>query len=328
MLIEAAILSGPGRGPLPRQIELAPPGPGEVLVEIEAAGLCPADWPALSGETATPLPHVPGHEGAGTVIDVGPGVEEPPVGAAVALASRAHGGEGESRSLATWATHTVVPAARCVPLPADLPPSMAALLGCGLTTGVDTALNQARVRPGSTVVIVGGGLVGLALVATARSAGAARIVVVDAGDHETARALGADDVVRAEDLVHDVMTLTGGTGADYAFDAAGRIGIETQLMGCVGRMGTAVVVGLPSADLQLRVDPRDLIWNDKTLTGSVFGRAHTPAGIAGAAALVEAGDLPIDRLDVGRYRLDQVAEAGNALIAGHHHAVVVTPRPA
>jgi Zn-dependent alcohol dehydrogenase len=216
------------------QVELAPPGPGEVLVRLHASGVCHSDLNAIDGTAETRCPAVLGHEGAGVVESAGPGVALP-VGTHVALSwmpscgaceeclrdlphlcrtawgAMGHGGllDGTSRLsrggepvyhyslLSTFAERAVVPERCCVPIPDDVPFEIAGLVGCAIATGVGAVWNTAGVRPGDRVAVIGCGGVGLSAVMGAAAAGAEPIVAVDVQDEKLAAAvgLGATDAV-------------------------------------------------------------------------------------------------------------------------------------
>lgn len=218
-------------------LDLEDPRPGEVLVQMKAAGVCHSDWHLVTGATEHPLPVVPGHEGAGIVIGAGAGVARVKPGEHVALnwapncgtcfyclrdrpsLCEAYAGpiwagtmmDGTTRlakagqpvyhfsTLACFADYIVVPQECCVPLDKAVPLEIAALIGCAVTTGVGAVLNTAKVRPGSSVVVYGAGGVGLSIIMGAKLAGAGRIIAVDTNEAkgEIARSFGATDILMA-----------------------------------------------------------------------------------------------------------------------------------
>jgi S-(hydroxymethyl)glutathione dehydrogenase/alcohol dehydrogenase len=233
--IRGVVLEQTG-GPLtPSDLELAPPGPEEVLVRLAASGVCHSDWNAVDGTAETPCPAVLGHEGAGIVEAVGPGVTRVAVGDHVALSWAPWCGECEecrrdlpqlcstvwpamgtgglmdgtprlSRDgepvfhyslLSTFAEACVVPERSCIPIPDDVPFDVAALVGCAVTTGVGAVWRTAGVRPGDRVAVVGCGGVGLSALLAAAAVGAEPVIAVDAapGKLEVARELGATEGV-------------------------------------------------------------------------------------------------------------------------------------
>ncbi|MEM7285656.1 MAG: Zn-dependent alcohol dehydrogenase [Actinomycetota bacterium] len=359
MRIEGAVLREL-RTPLRIEtLDLAAPREGEVLVEMRASGVCHSDWHVVTGDSVVELPVVLGHEGSGVIAELGPAVTGLEVGDHVALswipccracrpcrAGRPHlcqvhlpalwSGrmlDGTRRlsdtsgaevfhlsALSTWATHTVVPAISCVPMP-DVPFEISAVIGCGVTTGVGAALNRAQIEEGSSVAIFGAGGVGLSILMGAVLAGASQIIVVDrnADKEVLARGLGATDFVAVEprtDPVAALRHLTDGVGVEYAFDAVGDTEIETQLIAALAQYGTAVLVGFPRAGDTFSLDPADVIRDEKTVTGSIFGSADTHRDFVAYAELYQQGLLPLDRLITERYGLAEINQACDALLTG------------
>ena len=232
MKIRAVVLEATG-GPLtPTELDLAPPGAGEVLVRLRASGVCHSDWNAVDGTAENPCPCVLGHEGAGTVEGVGAGVTRVAVGDHVALSwapscgqcdecrrdlpqlcatawpAMAAGGlmDGTCRLsrggepifhysfLSTFAEACVVPERSCIRIEHDIPFDIAALVGCAVTTGVGAVWRTAGVRPGDRVAVIGCGGVGLSALMAAVAAGAEPVVAVDAaaGKLDVASSFGAD----------------------------------------------------------------------------------------------------------------------------------------
>src|SRR5438093_2194073 len=262
-------------------VRIDDPGPGEVLVRVLASGVCHTDLHFQQGHIGT-LPVLMGHEGAGIVEAVGPGVTRPNVGEYVVLAWRAPCGEcrfclnGRPHlcaaslnavprqynqaggvvptimGLGTFADYTVVAARQAVPVPREVPPEQACLIGCGVMSGVGAALYTAGVRPGSSVAVFGSGAVGTSVIQGARLARAGRIIAVDIAENklEWARTFGATDTVNARegDSVQQIKELTGGLGVDYAFEAVGNPEVMLQVLGCRDLAGVATLIGVASAD--------------------------------------------------------------------------------
>jgi Zn-dependent alcohol dehydrogenase len=236
--IRAAVLSAPGEPLRIEELELAPPGSGQVQVRMDASGVCRSDLHQADGDWDDPGPMVLGHEGAGRVEAVGPGVSAPRVGDLVALnwfypcgacagclagrpwtcsgntafqdrlpdgttPLRRAGGDEVLHMLAlgTFAERAVVPARAAVPVPEDVPVEVAALIGCAVTTGVMAVLRAAAIPAGASVVVIGLGGVGLSAVLGSVLAGAAPIVVVDRVEEKLFRAggFGATAAVMATD---------------------------------------------------------------------------------------------------------------------------------
>jgi S-(hydroxymethyl)glutathione dehydrogenase/alcohol dehydrogenase len=226
LTMRAAVMTGPGTLAV-REVELADPGASEVLVRIEATAVCHSDLNTLMDETS-PVPQVLGHEGAGTVVAVGPEVVTCRVGDKVALswvpfcgicaycsAGKVHLCEAafgpmfagtlmdgttrlsldgrtcyHSSLLSTFAEYAVVPQMSCVPLPAEMPMVPASMIGCGVATGYGAAVRAARVEPGSSVAVFGVGGVGINAIQGARVAGARTIIACDVKDDNLQQALG------------------------------------------------------------------------------------------------------------------------------------------
>ncbi len=284
------------------QIEVDPPGPGEVRVRLVASGVCHSDhWAMANGNWGAPFPMLLGHEGAGIVHDAGEGVAELAPGDPVLLAwavpcgtcrpcrrGRPRGcshaweqpprvrrtGTGETLagtlSLGTLATHTVVNAAQAIRVPTEADLSRMCLLGCGASTGVGAAVNTAGVQPGATIAVIGLGGIGLAALQGARIAGAERLIAVDRVPSKLAlaRGFGATDVVDAlaADPVEAVRDLTGGEGVDVAFEATGVPDVVAQAVAMCARSGTTVAIGVPplTSDLTLRYStPEGAVYQNK-----------------------------------------------------------------
>lgn len=263
-------------------LDLEPPRAGEVLVKIAAVGVCHSDWHLMTGATKHPVPVVPGHEGAGVVEAVGPGVTRVKVGDHVALNWAPNCGEcfyclndrpslcsayvgpvwagtmmdGTTRlskngqpvyhfsALAAFAEYTVVPQECCVPLSREVPFPVAALIGCAVTTGVGAVLNTAQVRPGSSVAVFGAGGVGLSIIMGAQLAGAGRIVAVDRAEAklDMARSFGATDALIAGPDTNDAIRAL--TGGRGADYVFEAIGIPTVQEQCLdaARPGGVIVL--------------------------------------------------------------------------------------
>ena len=240
-----------------QSVELPEPGPGEVMVKIMASGVCHSDWHVVKGDwDIVPLPSILGHEGAGIVEAVGPNVQGVNQGDHVVLSWKTNCGRCEScesgypnlcerspsarsyptagdvtlypmAGVGTMAEYAVVPDVAAVPIDKDIPFPQAALVGCGVTTGVGAAINTARVAVGSTVAVFGCGGVGLNVIQGARIAGATTIIAVDVLDNKLDMGVefGATHTVNSakEDPVRRIKDLTGRKGVHYAFEAIGLV---------------------------------------------------------------------------------------------------------
>jgi S-(hydroxymethyl)glutathione dehydrogenase/alcohol dehydrogenase len=334
--MQAAVLEEFGAPLVVQEVDLADPGPGEVLVRLEACGVCHTDLYTASGaDPSGYAPTVLGHEGAGIVERVGDGVTlvskgdhvvtlfSPQCGTCVhcqsprtnlCLAIRDMQGKGYlpdgtarlSRNgepirhfmgTSTFAEYTVMPEIALAKINPEAPLDRACLFACGLSTGLGAAMNTAKVEPGTTCVVFGAGMVGLGAVAGCRLQGAERIVCVDmsADRLELARGQGATDLlIGGDDVVAQIIEMTGGFGADYTFEATGNVRVMRQAVEAA-RMGwgLATVAGVAGKGETLDVIPRFLITG-RRIAGSSFGGVK---GRDGVPALIErwlAGDIDVD----------------------------------
>jgi S-(hydroxymethyl)glutathione dehydrogenase/alcohol dehydrogenase len=327
-------------------LEVREPGPGEVRVAIAAAGLCHSDLSVVDGTIPFPVPVVLGHEGAGVVESVGAGVTHVCPGDRVALSTLANcgtcadcdrgrptmcrraigrpgrpfsrGGRPVHQFAATsvFAERTVVRAAQAVRVPDDVPPASAAVIGCGVLTGVGAVLNRARVEAGDSVLVIGAGGVGLNVLQGARLAGAAPIVAVDAdaGKEVVARRFGATHFLTSADGVRDVLP----TGADHAFECVGRVELIRRAVDLLDRHGQAVLLGVPPATAEASFLVSSM-YLDKAILGCRYGSSRPQRDIARYAGLYREGRLLLDELVTRTYAVEDfdraVADAGAGRVA-------------
>lgn len=357
MKVRAAVLYAPGEHFSVEELDLQPPQPGEVLVRMRAAGVCHSDWHLVTGATRHPLPVVPGHEGAGVIAAVGAGVSRIRVGDQVALNWAPSCGscfyclnsrpslcqtyvepiwagtmlDGTTRftkngapvyhfsALGCFAEQIVVPEVCCVPVPATVPPAVAALIGCAVTTGVGAVLNTAQVRPGSRVAVIGAGGVGLSVILGAQLAGAAQIIAVDAHEAkgDLALAFGATDfILNGPETAAAVRGLTEGRGADYVFEAVGLPALQEQALDLARPGGTVVLVGISPMGSGTNLPGAVLVRQEKTVMGSYYGTANTARDFPLYAELYLKGKLGLDRLVSRRYSLEQINAAYAEMLQG------------
>lgn len=352
----AAVLRGYESPLTVETITLDDPQPGEVIVRLAACGVCHSDLHMVSPIFKNPLPVVLGHEGAGVVAQVGPQVTSVKPGDHVvlswipscgkcrycaagrpALCSNRQGverrdgattlrlhdaaGDGVHQLLdsGAFAEQVLVREESVIPIDADIPLEVAALVGCGVLTGVGAVTRTARVEPGSVVAVFGVGGVGLNVIQGAVLAGAARILAVDRRPEalELARQFGATDTLDASDPdlgdpARAIRKLTG--GVDYSFEVVGRPETIAQAWESLVPGGTAVVVGLTpqNSKVELRAD----FLSEKALLGCIFGSSIPRVDVPRVLRLYRAGRLKLDELVARRYPLDNVNEALDALRAG------------
>jgi S-(hydroxymethyl)glutathione dehydrogenase / alcohol dehydrogenase len=339
------------------EVDVDKPGPNEVLVRTAAAGLCHSDLHFMEGKFHTATPLVMGHESAGVVEAVGPGVTYVTPGDHVitclsvfcgrcefclagrpALCNRvgterppgepsriSYNGSpcGQFAALGSFAEQMLVHEHAVAKIRDDMPLDRAALIGCGVTTGVGAVFRTARVEAGSTVAIVGCGGVGLNCVQGAVLAGASRVIAVDANalKLKLAEQFGATDLVDASiaDPVKVVRELLPGpghaAGVDYSFEAIGlKLSVE-QAFAMLKKGGTATVIGMIPAETKVEVDGAGLL-DEKCLQGCSMGSNRFRQDMPRYIDLYLSGRLKLDELVSARIRLDEVNEGFGAMTRG------------
>ncbi|MDX3118835.1 MULTISPECIES: Zn-dependent alcohol dehydrogenase [Streptomyces] len=351
MAVRAAVLPAVGAPLEITEIDLPEPGPGRVRVRLAAAGVCHSDLSLSDGTMRVPVPAVLGHEGAGTVVSVGEGVERlapgdqvvlnwaPSCGACHAcslgevwLCANALAGAAEvyartthgtdlhpGLNVAAFAEETVVPASCALPLPDGIPLTDAALLGCAVLTGYGAVHHSARVRSGETVAVFGVGGVGLATLQAARIAGASTIVAVDVSPEKEAlaRAAGATEYVVASDrTARDIRGLTGGQGVDVAVECVGRAVTVRTAWESTRRGGRTTVVGIGGKDQQVVFNALELFHWGRTLSGCVYGNSDPVKDLPVLADHVRSGRLDLSALVTERIGLADIPAAFDNMLAG------------
>jgi alcohol dehydrogenase len=324
------------------EVELAPPGPGELLVRIRAAGLCHSDLSVIDGSRPRVMPMLLGHEATGEVVhseapnftagdtvafafvpacgECGPCAEgraalcEP--GAAANTAGTLLNGV---RRLDGVHHHLGVSARSAVKIDPTLAPEIAALFGCAVMTGVGAVVNTAQVRAGRSAVVFGLGGVGLSALLGAVLVGAHPVVAIDVVPEKLAlaRELGATHAIdaRDNDALEQVREATTG-GADYAFETVGSAKVLEQAYAATRRGGTTVTVGLPHPAQTFSIPAVSLVAEERTVKGSYLGSSIPSRDIPRYIALYQAGRLPVDRLLTKTVNLDNLNEAFDELAAG------------
>ena len=326
--------------------ELADPGPGQVRVRLAASGVCHTDLSAQDGtKPRTPMPCCLGHEGAGTVTALGPGVSGLAEGDHVVLSWIPSCGvcrfcAGGQPNLCMWIYGMMDPAkspltldgkplppgvgafptfceetvafeASAIKIPEEVPLDVASLLGCGVMTGVGAALNTADIVPGSNVLVLGCGGVGINVIQGAAVAGASEIVAVDLSDAklEAARRFGATHAVKPDDLPDVVRDVTGGIGFDTTFEVVGRPETIKQAWELVRRGGISVIVGVGKAGDSVGFDAFELSFFEKQVRGCVYGSANVRRDFDRLLTLWKTGRLDLEGLISRRIDLEDVNDA-------------------
>ena len=326
-------------------VTLAAPGPGQVQVRLAACAICHSDLLYADGAWGGDLPAVYGHEAAGVVTALGEGVARVKTGDRVVVTLiRACGacpacenglpvvcddshfsgltspltdeaGQSLLQGLKTgaFAEAVTVDASQVVAVPDDLPLDRAALLACGVITGFGAVTNTARVEPGSAVVVIGTGGVGLNAVQGAVFARADPIIAIDINDEKlaTARAFGATHAINSAnaDATADVLAITAGRGGDYVFITVGAKPAFDAAYGMLASGGAAVLVGMPADGVMSQYELVELASRNQRILGSKMGMSHIDADIPRLVALYREGALKLDELITRRYRLEDINEA-------------------
>lgn len=338
-------------------VEVAGFGPGKVRVRIRSTGLCHSDLSAMTGVLPQRAPFVPGHEGAGDVLEVGDGVAGmspgdrvvicwlPSCGACPACrrgqanlcmsgfrtASKPNFRMGERdvfgfMGTGTFAEELVIPARCAVRVPDDVPYEVAALIGCGVTTGIGAVLNTARVVAGSSVAVIGCGGVGISTIQGARLAGAAEIVAIDpvAGRREAALGFGATEAVAPEAVADAKDRITGGEGFDYVFEVVGKSVTARAAYDATRRGGTVCIVGAGSRDDKVQFNMSELFFDEKRILPSIYGGDDVARSYDRIIRLWRAGRLDLERMITHRVSLEQVNDALSQMRGGEALRTCIT----
>ena len=350
MKTKAAVCYEVGKPVVVEEIELRPPKASEVMIKIGASGVCHSDLSLLNGTIVHTLPEVLGHEGAGTVVEVGEETADYKVGDRVMLSfvsscghcfqcqsghptlceawfggdrgllldgtCRFHKGDRDIHQFArlgTMSEYAVVHTDSVVALPDGYEFRHAALIGCGVPTGVGAVLRTAKVQPGQSVCVIGTGGVGLNVVQGARLSGANPIIAVDRLDNklEAARQFGATHTINASkvDPVEAVRELTGGHGVEYAFEVIGlKQTIETAFE-LIRIGGQAVIIGITNREHEVSFPAFMFPYGERKVVGSFMGSCLPREDMPRFLELYSEGKLMLDELVTRTYSLDEVNQA-------------------
>lgn len=354
MKTRAAVLRRVGEPLVIEELELDPPGPGEVLVHYRASGLCHSDLHVMEGLMAHPTPVVLGHEGAGVVEGVGAGVTRVSAGDHVLTSYQPACGlcryctigrpnlcelrmrprnvmwDGSSRlehgsvhhffQISSHSEYAVVPEECLISVRRDAPLDVICLVSCGVATGAGAVINRARVTPGASVVVVGCGGVGLNAVQAAHLSGAAPVIAVDLHDHklESAREFGATHTLNAADLeacATAVRDICGGEGADISIEAVGTESTMEFAFAVLRRGGRAVIAGVARDGAKIQLDPR-LLLQERELTGTSFGGARQRVDLPMLVDLYMSGRFKLEELISERVKLEDINGAYDRMTRG------------
>ncbi|WP_054247944.1 S-(hydroxymethyl)mycothiol dehydrogenase [Rhodococcus opacus] len=331
-------------------VNIPDPGPGEVVVDIAACGVCHTDLTYRDGGINDEFPFLLGHEASGIVESVGEGVTSVAVGDFVVLNWRAVCGQCRAckrgrpqycfdthnaaqkmtledgteltpaLGIGAFADKTLVHAGQCTKVDPSADPAVVGLLGCGVMAGLGAAVNTGNVSRGDTVAVIGCGGVGDAAIMGARLAGAVKIIAIDRDDKklEWAKDLGATHTINGGqvDAVEAVQELTGGFGADVVIDAVGRPETWKQAFYARDLAGTVVLVGVPTPDMTLEMPLIDFFSRGGSLKSSWYGDCLPERDFPMLVDLYQQGRLPLEKFVTERIKIDEVEAAFHRMHAG------------
>lgn len=340
-------------------VEVEAPRANEVKIRMGASGVCHSDLSMMNGTMFCMPPIVLGHEGAGVVEEIGEGVTSVAVGDHVviswvaqcgdcffcnkdqgylcenSMAALASGGllDGTTRMTSngaplmqmaasgTFSEVSIVPESGVVKIPNDIDMRVAALIGCGVLTGVGAAMNTADIKKGDTVVVIGCGGVGLNVIQGARIKGAGEIIAVDMMDNklQMAKEFGATATINAGqvDAVATVMEMTAGRGADVTFEVIGLGPTIDQAVAMARRGGQAILVGVPKMDVMLALPAfLGVVLAEKTIKGCWYGSSNVQKDVPKLVELYKSGELKLDELISRTIHIEDVNDAFEAMEKG------------
>ncbi len=358
----AALVVEPGRIEI-AEIEFGPPREGEIILRVEAAGVCRTDYKVSKGLQSGRKPRYPmllGHEGAGVVEQVGSGVTRLQVGDRVAVGCRVPCGscpmcrrndprrcnnssalppqvalasDGSMVDLpmgmGMYAERIAVDAGAAFPVSDGMPMTSASLLGCAVMTGTGAVFHTAKVDPGATTAVIGCGGIGLSTVQGARIANASRVIAVDISDLklEWALSMGATDAVNSakENAVEAVRALTDGQGVDFSFEAVGMGATVEQALGMLSYGGVATMIGVPPVGSEAELNPSAFFRNTSTLMTTHGGEGIPAHDFPVLDSLYQSGSLDLDAMVTHTIPLSDMEKGFENLEANSAIRTVVVP---
>lgn len=361
--MRAAILEEYGKPLVVDDVDLAPPRAGEVRVRIRATGVCHSDLSVRNGTLPWPAPAVLGHEGAGEVVEIGDGVRSVTPGDHVVVSwvptcgncffcsrdqaqlcstyrfSLGRMDDGTSRlsrngveishgiNAATFAEETVLRENSVVKIPDDVPFDIAALIGCGVLTGVGAAINTAQIKPGERVAVIGCGGVGLNVIQGCRIAGASVIVAIDPvqSKREAALRFGATHACVPEEAEALTRSLTDDIRPDAVFEVVGRTSLQRMAFDLTRPGGRAVMVGAAPVTEETTFPTLGFLFFERKVLGCYYGSCNPRRDTARIVDLWRAGRLDLEGLVTEKLPLDAVNDAFEAIEAGTTLRTVLIP---
>lgn len=350
--MKAAVCYEFGKPLVIEEVVLDPPQANEVRVKLAACAICHSDILYMDGGWGGTLPAIYGHEAAGVVTEVGPGVTLAKVGDPVVVTlirscgrcfycdkgepqlceskfrldqeGVIHTPDGkpilQALRTAAFAEEVVVHESQVVGIPANMPMTSASLMACGVITGYGAVVNTAQIAAGSSVVVIGTGGVGLNSVQGATLSGATPLIALDLvpSKLDTAKAFGATHAVNAADAdaIAQVKALTNGRGADYVFVTVGSGKAIDQGLAMMRQGGTLVLVGMPAYGVKLTLEAADFAGSEQHIMGSKMGSTRLRVDVPKLVALYKDGRLKLDELVTKQYPLEEINEAVAAVKRG------------
>jgi S-(hydroxymethyl)glutathione dehydrogenase/alcohol dehydrogenase len=350
--MKAAVLREQRKPLVIEDVKIGKPGPHEVLIRTAAAGVCHSDLHFQDGSYPAAVPSVLGHESAGIVEMVGSEVrtvkpgdhvitclsafcghcedcltghmslcQQPDTKRAAGEEPRLSSDKGNMNqylNLSSFAEQMLIHEHACTAIRKDMPLDRAALIGCGVTTGVGAVIHGSKVRPGETVAVIGCGGVGLAAINGAAIAGAGRIIAIDVTDAKSnmVKQFGATDFINAKetDAVKQVLEMTKG-GVHHSFDCIGLKVASEQAFKMIRRGGTANVVGMVPIGQNIEL-PGFAFLGEKRIQGSAMGSNRFPVDMPRFVDMYMAGKLKLDEMISRRFKLEQVNDAFEEMKTG------------
>jgi S-(hydroxymethyl)glutathione dehydrogenase / alcohol dehydrogenase len=349
MKVRAAVAYEVGKPLVVEEVDLEGPKAGEVLVELKATGICHTDEFTLSGADPEGLfPVIFGHEGAGVVVGVGPGVTGLVEGDHViplytpecrgcksCLSRKTSRFSIKGKPIhhymgcSTFANYTVLPEIALAKIRKDAPFDKVCYIGCGVTTGIGAVIHTAKVEPGANAVVFGLGGIGLNVVQGLRLVGADKIIGVDINPAREAlgKKYGLTHFVNPKelsgDLVAHLVELTGG-GADYSFECVGNVDLMRQALECCHRgWGESIIIGVAGAGQEIKTRPFQLVTG-RVWRGSAFGGARGRTDVPKIVDWYMEGKIDIDSMITHTLPLERINEGFDLMKRGESIRTVVT----
>jgi S-(hydroxymethyl)glutathione dehydrogenase/alcohol dehydrogenase len=325
-------------------VEIPELAAGQVLVKLAASGICGKQLEEISGKRGTDpyIPHLLGHEGAGVVVDVGPGVRKVKPGDHVVLhwmkgsgidaatpSFRRNGTTINAGCVTTFSERTVVSENRVTPIPRDVPLELMSLLGCAVTTGLGIVFNNAALKPAQSIAVFGVGGVGLNVIQGAALVNAYPIVAIDLNQNklQQATAFGATHTIDAtrEDPALLLMELSGGRGVDVAVDVTGKNEVRQLAYNATSNTGKTILAGVPHHEDRMTIDSFPLHFG-RQIIGSHGGETKPDVDIPRYIQLYRLGRLKLEEQISHRVPLDEVNTAIELVTRGEAARCVIVMR--